>query len=125
MAQPLLAFKAGRSHRRDGTNHVVADVTKGAVYLFNEDGLLQFRWKNRVSGAMDEACRVPVLLKIYATDHTHFQGLILFPQDASFSKVSQCPTGRTYVLKFSSSNEKHFVCVLADAKRCLANLLYA
>lgn len=37
------------------------------------------------------------------------QDLILFPGDASFVKVEQSAWGRTYVLKFSSSNQRHFV----------------
>ena len=35
--------------------------------------------------------------------------LILFPGDATFQKVEQSAWGRTYVLKFSSSNQRHFV----------------
>ncbi|KAH8114570.1 adhesion regulating molecule [Phellopilus nigrolimitatus] len=88
---PLLAFKAGKSHRRESTNFIDAVSTKGAISLHNdnEDGLLHFKWRNRETGETEE-------------------DLILFPQDASFSKVSQAPGGRTYVLKFSSSNQKHF-----------------
>ena len=35
--------------------------------------------------------------------------LILFPGDATFQKVEQSAWGRTYVLKFSSSDQRHFV----------------
>ena len=38
--------------------------------------------------------------------------LILFPGDATFQKVEQSAWGRTYVLKFSSSNQRHFVSTL-------------
>lgn len=59
---------------------------KGAIMITNgEDGLLHFIWKNRVTNDVEE-------------------DLILFPSDASFVKAS----GRTYVLKFSSSNQRHF-----------------
>ncbi|KIJ14994.1 hypothetical protein PAXINDRAFT_99784 [Paxillus involutus ATCC 200175] len=89
-AQTLLAFKAGRSTRRAGTNFVDASPTKGAVILSNsEDGLLRFVWKERTTGNVEE-------------------DLILFPGDATFEKVSQAPGGRTYVLKFESSNQRHF-----------------
>ncbi|KAI5117918.1 hypothetical protein M0805_001998 [Coniferiporia weirii] len=88
-SEPLLAFKAGKSQRREGTNFVDAVPTKGAISLHNEDGLLHFKWRNRVSGEVEE-------------------DLILFPQDASFSKVTQAQGGRTYVLKFMSSNQRHF-----------------
>lgn len=86
----VLAFKAGRAFRREGTNIVEPSPTKGAIYLTNgEDGLLHFIWKNRDTNTIEE-------------------DLILFPSDASFVKVSQSPSGRVYVLKFSSSNQRHF-----------------
>ncbi|THH10460.1 hypothetical protein EW145_g1311 [Phellinidium pouzarii] len=88
-SEPLLAFKAGRSQRREGTNFVDAMQTKGIISLHKEDDLLHFKWTNRLTGETEE-------------------DLILFPQDASFSKVSQAPGGRTYILKFMSSNQKHF-----------------
>ncbi|KDR82733.1 hypothetical protein GALMADRAFT_238237 [Galerina marginata CBS 339.88] len=85
----LLAFKAGRAFRREGTHLVESSPTKGAVYLTNgDDGLLHFIWKNRTTDTIEE-------------------DLILFPFDASFVKVAQTE-GRVYVLKFSSSNQRHF-----------------
>jgi hypothetical protein len=88
MTEPLLAFKAGRAFRREGTNFVDPSPTKGAIVLLSgEDGLLHFVWKNRTTGESEE-------------------DLILFPSDATFAKVSQ--SARTFVLKFSSSNQRHF-----------------
>ncbi|OSD07188.1 adhesion regulating molecule [Trametes coccinea BRFM310] len=90
MAETRLAFKAGRLFRRGNTNFVDADPTKGAILLQNgEDGLLHFIWKNRSTNEIEE-------------------DLILFPGDATFAKVEQSSWGRTYVLKFSSSNQRHF-----------------
>ncbi|KAF9013464.1 adhesion regulating molecule [Cyathus striatus] len=90
MSDIILAFKAGRAFRREGTNFVDPTPTKGAIILTNgEDGLLHFTWKNRVTNAVEE-------------------DLILFPSDATFTKVSQSSSGRVYVLKFSSSNQRHF-----------------
>ncbi|KAF8225873.1 adhesion regulating molecule [Tricholoma matsutake] len=90
MAEPLLGFKAGRALRREGTNIVDCDPAKGAILLSNgEDGLLHFMWKNRTTNEVEE-------------------DLILFPSDAIFSKVTQSSSGRVYVLKFSSSNQRHF-----------------
>jgi len=90
MPEPRIAFKAGRALRRDGTNWVDPKPTKGAIYLQNgDDGLLHFIWKNRLTSEAEE-------------------DLILFPSDASFVKVTQAGGGRTYVLKFSSSNQRHF-----------------
>ncbi|KZT12121.1 adhesion regulating molecule [Laetiporus sulphureus 93-53] len=90
MTEPRIAFKAGRCFRREGTNFVDVDPTKGAIILQNgEDGLLHFIWKNRSTNTVEE-------------------DLILFPMDATFVKVEQSAWGRTYVLKFSSSNQRHF-----------------
>lgn len=106
----LLAFKAGRAFRNGDTSTVVPDPTKGAIMLTNgEDGLLHFIWKNRDTNNIEEVrCGYfvlsPDLLIVY------FQDLILFPTDATFSKVNQSSSGRVYVLKFSSSNQRHFVC---------------
>lgn len=36
------------------------------------------------------------------------QDLIIFPDDCEFKYVTQCTTGRVYVLKFKSSNKKSF-----------------
>ncbi|KAJ7134452.1 proteasome complex subunit Rpn13 ubiquitin receptor-domain-containing protein [Mycena epipterygia] len=89
MADILLAFKAGRAFRRENSNTVEPSPVKGAIILTaGEDGLFHFTWKNRTSGVVDE-------------------DLILFPSDASFVKVPQS-SGRMYVLKFSSSNQRHF-----------------
>ncbi|KAI9464324.1 adhesion regulating molecule [Boletus coccyginus] len=89
-SQTLLAFKAGRSFRRSDTNFVDANPTKGAIVLSNsDDGLLHFMWKDRATGSFGE-------------------DLILFPGDATFEKVAQAPGGRTYVLRFESSDQKHF-----------------
>lgn len=90
-SQTLLAFKAGRSFRRDGTNSVHANPTKGAIVLSNsDDGLLRFMWKDRATGSLGE-------------------DLMLFPGDAVFEKVERAPGGRTYVLRFESSDQRHFV----------------
>ncbi|KAF9527554.1 proteasome complex subunit Rpn13 ubiquitin receptor-domain-containing protein [Crepidotus variabilis] len=89
-AQILLAFKAGRAFRREGSNTVIPNPTKGAIYLTNgADDLLHFIWRNRDTGELEE-------------------DLILFQFDASFVKVSQSGSGRVYVLKFASSNQRHF-----------------
>ncbi|KAJ3767885.1 proteasome complex subunit Rpn13 ubiquitin receptor-domain-containing protein [Lentinula raphanica] len=84
----LLAFKAGRAFRREGTNFVDPSPTKGAIILRKEDDLLHLIWRNRTTNEAEE-------------------DLILFPSDATFSKVSQA-SGRVYVLKFSSSDQRHF-----------------
>lgn len=55
MTDPRIAFKAGRCFRRENTNFVDADPTKGAIILQNgEDGLLHFMWKNRSTSNVEE-----------------------------------------------------------------------
>ncbi|KAI6159705.1 adhesion regulating molecule [Pisolithus thermaeus] len=89
-SQTLLAFKAGRSFRRGSSSFVDADPTKGAIVLSNgDDGLLHFMWKERPSGNVRE-------------------DLILFPGDARMERVTQERSGRTFVLRFDSSDQKHF-----------------
>jgi 26S proteasome regulatory subunit N13 len=34
--------------------------------------------------------------------------MIIFPDEAEFTPVAQCSTGRVYVLKFKASSETHF-----------------
>ena len=102
----ILAFKAGRALRRDDTNIVEPRADKGAVVIDRgDDEELHFMWKNRETEATEEVRsshfrRVPRLMMP--------QDLILIPSDASFVSVSQA-SGRVYVLKFSSSNQRHFV----------------
>ncbi|KAG1837790.1 proteasome complex subunit Rpn13 ubiquitin receptor-domain-containing protein [Suillus subalutaceus] len=67
-----------------------ASPTKGAIILTNEDGLIHFMWKDRMTGEVGE-------------------DLILFPGDAKSEKVAQSSWGTNYVLKFGeSSDQKHF-----------------
>jgi 26S proteasome regulatory subunit N13 len=55
MSEPLLGFKAGRAFRREGTNFVDPEPTKGAILLSDgEDGLLHFMWKNRTTNEVEE-----------------------------------------------------------------------
>jgi len=86
----ILAFKAGRALRRDSTNFVDPKPEKGAIILYDgEDDLLHFVWKDRTTGNIGE-------------------DLIMFEGDASFAQVPNAPGGRTYVLKFQSSDQRHF-----------------
>jgi len=102
----ILAFKAGRAFRREGTNIVEPRPDKGAVVIERgEDEELHFMWKNRATEETEEVRPSQVQCK---SQLSVFQDLILFPPDASFVCVPQA-SGRMYVLKFSSSNSRHFV----------------
>jgi len=49
-SRTILAFKAGRAFRREGTNIVEPDLAKGAIVLERgDDELLHFQWKSRTS----------------------------------------------------------------------------
>lgn len=55
MVEVLLALKAGRAFRREGTNTVDPSPTKGSIILvIGDDGLLHFIWKDRTTGAEEE-----------------------------------------------------------------------
>ena len=56
----ILAFKAGRAVRREGTNTVEPSLTKGAIVVEREhDDLLHFMWKNRETNETEEVCKIP------------------------------------------------------------------
>jgi len=46
-----------------------------------------------------------------------FQDLIIFPDDCEFKKVSQCTTGRVFVLKFKAGSKRLFFWMQVR-KRC-------
>lgn len=56
----ILAFKAGRALRRDGTNFVDPKPEKGAIILYDgEDDLLHLVWRDRTTGNVGEVCAFP------------------------------------------------------------------
>ncbi|KAF8322498.1 adhesion regulating molecule [Clavulina sp. PMI_390] len=84
-------IRAGRAIREsDSSDTVVPQAPQGEITITeNDDGLVHFNWINRQT-------RVNEL------------DLIIFPEDASFVKVTQSPGGRVHVLKFSSSDQRYF-----------------
>ena len=66
MSETILALKAGRAFRREGTNFIDPSPTKGAIILVNgDDGLLHFTWKNRTTNVVEEvSLGLAVLLPI-------------------------------------------------------------
>ncbi|WVQ79366.1 hypothetical protein IAT38_001463 [Cryptococcus sp. DSM 104549] len=85
-----ISVPAGRCHRRDESSKWVdSNPEKGLIELKVEDDLVHLWWKSRVDNRLEDE-------------------LIVFPGEATFEKVAQDPTGRTHVLKFSSSNQKYF-----------------
>lgn len=71
-------------------NTVTPDKRKGLVYIQqSDDSLIHFCWKDRTTGNVDD-------------------DLIIFPDDCEFKRVTQCTTGRVYVLKFKAGSKRLF-----------------
>ncbi|XP_042346900.1 proteasomal ubiquitin receptor ADRM1 isoform X2 [Plectropomus leopardus] len=84
----LVEFRAGKMTLKG--NVVTPDKRKGMVYIQqSDDSLIHFCWKDRTSGNVDD-------------------DLIIFPDDCEFKKVSQCTTGRVFVLKFKAGSKRLF-----------------
>lgn len=84
----LVEFKAGKMNMEGST--VTPVNRKGTVFLHQtDDSLIHFCWKDRTSGQTED-------------------DLIIFPDDAEFKRVTQCTTGRVYVLKFKTNPRRIF-----------------
>ncbi|CAL1606494.1 unnamed protein product [Knipowitschia caucasica] len=84
----LVEFRAGKMSMKGST--VTPDKRKGQVYVQQtDDSLIHFCWKDRTTGNVDD-------------------DLIIFPDDCEFKRVSQCTTGRVYVLKFKAGSKRLF-----------------
>ncbi|KAF6805228.1 hypothetical protein CSOJ01_09661 [Colletotrichum sojae] len=96
---PIITFKAGICEADTSSKpyKVKPQATPGYIYLYSEDDLIHFCWRER-SAAMD----APDL------------DLVMVPMDGEF--VPHTPTdqptaktnGRVFVLKFGSSSQRHF-----------------
>ncbi|XP_034027673.1 proteasomal ubiquitin receptor ADRM1-like isoform X2 [Thalassophryne amazonica] len=84
----LVEFRAGKMTLKG--NIVTPDKRKGMVYIQqSDDSLIHFCWKDRTTGNVDD-------------------DLIIFPDDCEFKRVSQCTTGRVFVLKFKAGSKRLF-----------------
>ncbi|GAA5800643.1 hypothetical protein HPULCUR_006079 [Helicostylum pulchrum] len=85
----LVEFNAGKCIVED--SWIKPDTRKGKLYMDQgDDQLLHLYWKERKNNSTPE------------------DDMIIFSEEAEFSKVEECTTGRVYVLKFKTSNETHF-----------------
>jgi len=90
MSADLYSVKAGRAIRRANTNSVDPQEAKGLISVSTgADGLLHFFWKNRTTQVIEI-------------------DLITFPGEATVARVGGVQGGRIFVLKFSSSDHRHF-----------------
>ncbi|WVR08212.1 hypothetical protein IAU60_005259 [Kwoniella sp. DSM 27419] len=94
-----ITIPAGRSHRRSNDSKFVdADPTKGVMQLRSEDGeFTHFSWTARGASQPEEE-------------------LLIFPGEATFTQVDQDPSGRTHILKFSSSDQKYFFWIQKNSR---------
>ncbi|CAG0889057.1 unnamed protein product [Cyprideis torosa] len=82
----LLEFKAGKMYMEGKMVH--PDKRKGLVYLYQSDeSLMHFCWKDRSSGTVED-------------------DYIIFPEDCEFKLVSQCTTGKVFLLRFKHAGKK-------------------
>jgi 26S proteasome regulatory subunit N13 len=106
MAAPLITFKAGQCEKSG--RRILPLQTPGYLYLTTEDDLIHLCWRPRSS------------------PHTEPEtDLITIPGDATFTPLVKeagaedvrSPTnGRIFVLKFSSSGEKHYFWMQAKSQ---------
>ncbi|KAJ1310103.1 hypothetical protein OPQ81_006851 [Rhizoctonia solani] len=88
----LFRIKAGRAFRREGTNFIDSESTRGTLSLETDDDLLYLRWRARDGD----------------TSTKEDLELVIFPSDAKLEKISSDPSIRMYVLKFQSSDQIYF-----------------
>ncbi|ATZ55324.1 hypothetical protein BCIN_11g05890 [Botrytis cinerea B05.10] len=98
---PIITFKAGKCDIDTSTtpHKVKPEPTPGYIYLWSEDDLIHFQWRER-SKPMDDEDNMDLLLP--PTD------AIFQPYDSNQTTEPTAKTnGRIFVLKFSSSSQRH------------------
>ncbi|KAI9050933.1 hypothetical protein LZ554_005044 [Drepanopeziza brunnea f. sp. 'monogermtubi'] len=96
--RPLISFKAGKCLIDTSTKppKVTADPARGYIYLYVEEDLVHFCWRERSKSLNDE----------------ENIDLVTFPGDCQFQPYAHDPSlpskinGRIYALKFSSSSRR-------------------
>ncbi|PRP89704.1 hypothetical protein PROFUN_00046 [Planoprotostelium fungivorum] len=89
-SKPAVEFRAGKLNYNTTTHGLTADTRKGLFQIVQtRDPLTHIIWKDRTTGAVED-------------------NLIIFPGEATFKKVSQCTTGRVFLLEFRTSARKLF-----------------
>lgn len=98
VSKALVEFRAGKMRMESSSNLVTPDKRKGMVQIEKgEDQLMHFKWKDRKSGVVED-------------------DLIIFPDDIEFTRVTQCTTGRVFVLKFKSSRSRRMFFWMQEPK---------
>lgn len=94
---PLITFKAGTCvvDQSSKPYKVVPSPTLGLLYLYAEENLIHFCWRERGKSVHDE----------------ENLDLVILPADCRFCPYENAPAhvnGRIFVLKFSSSSQRYF-----------------
>lgn len=85
--ETFLEFRAGKMIMEG--KRVIADPRKGLFRIARgEEGLVHFQWLDRTTNAVED-------------------DQIIFPEEATFEKVTQAP-GRIYILKFNTDDRRFF-----------------
>ncbi|KAI4600196.1 hypothetical protein LQW54_011068 [Pestalotiopsis sp. IQ-011] len=97
---PIITFKAGMCEVDPSTKpyKVAAKPEKGYVYLYSEDDLIHFCWRQR-SSPIDE----PELDLVMVPTDGHFVPHESHKQTNSAARTN----GRVFILKFMSSSQRH------------------
>ncbi|KAJ9116915.1 hypothetical protein QFC22_004572 [Naganishia vaughanmartiniae] len=112
---PMLSYKAGRAIRRSEDSNWVDPVPeKGTLAFEVVDDLAQLG--EFFAKAFRQRCRGTDTRPFYLAQSgravklgaTRSEKYLLFPEDVQVEAVSSDPTGRTYVFKFSSSDQRLF-----------------
>ncbi|TVY50150.1 Proteasomal ubiquitin receptor-like protein [Lachnellula occidentalis] len=98
---PIITFKAGKCEIDTSSKpyKVTPDPTPGYIYLYSEDELIHFCWRERSKPITEEA---ELNLLMFPTDG-HFEPYEYKTSDQPTSKTN----GRIFALKFSSSSQRH------------------
>lgn len=101
---PIITFKAGMCDLDTSTEpaRVKPRPTPGYIYLYNEDDLIHFCWRVR-SAPMHS----PELDLVMVPTDCHFAPYQPPNPGASSDQPRPLTNGRIYVLKFSSSSQRH------------------
>ncbi|MCJ1312425.1 hypothetical protein MMC25_006099 [Agyrium rufum] len=105
---PIITFKAGNCEFDQSSNppKVIPQPTAGYIYLYSEDELMHFCWRPR-----DASLSNPTLDLIMFPGDCHFlphQSSPKINSESSTEPTKSVTNGRIYVLKFSSSSQRHF-----------------